>query len=393
MVRYLPAVSYQCFVSIANAAVQSDPLQQADAMQDLLERQPNTVVLRHAGILWVQTGKRHWAQQIGDCLGLLLSAFPRVWHLFNTIRQEKINLVHTNVTDSLEGALAAALAGVPHIWHIREKHASGHMILGRRFSCWLIERLSDLVICDSAPAREQFERYKDEDPDKYRLIHNAVPLEASPRPLLLWNDPQRLILKSLALNQLGILDIKAFRVGYVGLVSAANGFDELLDAFTLLRKRGLLMELLVTGCFADDVEAQRVKSKIEQAQLMDWVHFLGEPVDRAPVYEVLDLLVAPSLNPGRAEAVVEAMANGVPCIGVNAGAVAELIESHETGWLYPAGDAYALSGMIEELGGAFWKLETIRQNARRMVCERFNIESQIRMLQECYQSVIIRHQF
>jgi glycosyltransferase involved in cell wall biosynthesis len=68
------------------------------------------------------------------------------------------------------------------------------------------------------------------------------------------------------------------------------------------------------------------------------------------------------------------------------------VESGNTGLLYQPGDVYALAGLMEEMMSAFWKLETIRQNALRMVYERFNIETQIRILVECYQSILTRHQ-
>lgn len=386
MVANLPAESYQCFVSIARPG----PLRQ------LLDSYPNTVVLAHKRLQWVKHDRRNGLQRAGDCLALIVSAFPRVWYLFNTIRREKINMVHTNVTVSLEGAMAAALAGVPHIWHIRElfmeKSPKFHLVLGRRFSRWVIDRFSDQVICISKAVRDQFGRYLIEDPDKYRLIYNALPLENLP-PLLLWNDPQRAILKSLALVQLKLPETKVFRVGYIGRLSAGKGFHELLEAFALLKKRGLAIELLVAGSFVDEPYEQRIRGQIERNQLADSVRFLGYQQDLTPVYELLDLLVVPSVNEPFGRVVIEAMANGVPCIGADSGGIPEIIDNHDTGWLYPPGDIYALCGMIEELTGAFWKLETIRQNARRMVCQRFNIETQIRMLQECYQSVIIRHQF
>lgn len=386
IVANLPAETYQCFVSIARPG----------PLRELLDTYPNTQVLSHKRLQWVKHDPRNWLQRIGDCLALLFAAFPRTWQLFNTIRREKINLVHTNVTVSLEGALAAALAGVPHIWHIRElfmeKSPKFHMVLGRRLSRRIIDRLSDQVICISKAVRDQFGPYLEDDPDKYCLIYNAMELNNLPS-LLLWNDHQRAILKSLSLASLKVPDSQRFRVGYIGRLSAGKGFHELLEAFALLRKRELPIELLVAGSFVDEPYERRIRGIIQREGLADSVTFLGYQADLSPVYELLDLLVVPSVNEPFGRVVIEAMANGVPCIGANAGGIPEIIDNHDTGWLYPPGDIYALAGMIEELTGTFWKLETIRQNARRMVCERFNIETQIRMLRECYHSVMIRHQF
>lgn len=386
IVAHLPPESYQCFVSMARPG----------PLRDLLEGNPNTQVLSHQRLQWVKHDPRNWFQKIGDCLSLVVSAFPRVWFLFNTIRREKINLVHTNVTVSLEGALAAALAGVPHVWHIRElfmeKSPKFHMVLGRALSRRIIARFSDQVICISQAVRDQFGPCLEEDPDKYCLIYNAMTFQNLPS-LLLWNDHQRAIMKSLSLASLQVPEQDCFRIGYIGRLSAGKGLHELLAAFAILRQRGYALELLVAGSFVDKLYEERINLLVQQENLEDAVFFLGYQSDLNPLYEVLDLLVVPSVNEPFGRVVIEAMAHGVPCIGANAGGIPEIIEHEETGWLYPPGDVWALADIIEPLTGTFWKLETIRQNARRMVCERFNIETQIRMLQTCYQSATIRHQF
>jgi glycosyltransferase involved in cell wall biosynthesis len=137
----------------------------------------------------------------------------------------------------------------------------------------------------------------------------------------------------------------------------------------------------------------RIRERVAQDEdLKHTVRFLGYQDDLKPLYEVLDVLAVPSLNEPFGRVVIEAMANGVPCVAADSGGIPEIIDSGDTGILYPPGDVHALADILEELMTAFWKLETIRQNARRMVYERFNIESQVRILDECYQSVIARHQ-
>jgi L-malate glycosyltransferase len=353
------------------------------------------VVLSHKRLQWVKHDPRHGLQKIGDILNLLLAAVPRIWYLFNTIRREKINVVHTNSTVSLEGALAAALAGIPHIWHIRElfmeKSPKFHMVLGRRFSRWFIDRFSDEVICISDAVRRQFDIYLLEDPDKYRLIYNAMNLVPDD-PLFNINDPQRCLVRALSLKVLGLPETRVFRIGYIGRLSEGKGFHDLLEAFAQLRRRDIYAELLVAGNFVDEAYKARILATVENEGLGHTVRFLGYQEDLNPLYEVLDVLVVPSQNEPFGRVVIEAMANGVPCVASNSGGIPEIIDQGMTGLLYPPGDTAALAGMLEELMTAFWKLETIRQNARRMVYERFNIESQIRMLDECYQSVIARHQ-
>jgi glycosyltransferase involved in cell wall biosynthesis len=385
ILKHLPIERYQAYVSLAR----SGPL------EVLLRQIPHLTVLKHRRVQWVKHDPRSWLQQIGDIFALAVTALPRTWHLFNTIRREKINVVHTNSTVSLEGALAAALAGIPHIWHIRElfmeKSPKFHMVLGRKISRWIIQHFSDTVICISEAVRDQFGPYLEQNPDQFQVIHNALQLEEN-RPLLPQNDPQRVILRSLALSALNLADTRIFRVGYIGRLSEGKGFHELLDAIILLKQRDIDVEVVVAGNFVDEAYRQRITKAVRQAGLEEEIHFLGYQEDLTPLWEVMDVLVVPSRNEPFGRVIIEAMANGVPCIAANSGGIPEIIDQGMTGLLYPPGDAHALAGMIEELMVAFWKLETIRQNARRMVEDRFNIGKQIRTLDECYQSLIARYQ-
>jgi glycosyltransferase involved in cell wall biosynthesis len=150
--------------------------------------------------------------------------------------------------------------------------------------------------------------------------------------------------------------------------------------------------LLVAGNFVDEPYRERIEAAMAEECLRHTVRFFGYQEDLRPLYDVLDVLVVPSLNEPFGRVIIEAAAHGVPCIASNSGGIPEIIESGETGLLYPPGDVYALAGLMEELMTAFWKLETLRQNALRMVYERFNIEMQIRTLSECYQLILARHQ-
>jgi len=342
MVKHLPADRYRGYVSMAR----SGPL------EVLLRHYPQVVVTKHKRLQWVKHDPRSLLQQIGDIFALIATALPRTWHLFNTIRREKINVVHTNSTDSLEGALAAGLAGVPHIWHIRElfmeESPKFHMVLGRKISRWFIQHFSDTVICISEAVRNQFGPYLEEDPDQFQVIYNALELDEN-RPLLPQNDPQRIILRSLAPSALGLGDTRIFRVGYIGRLSEGIGFHELLDAVILLKQRDITVEVVVAGNFVDEAYQERITSTIQHAGLEEEIHFLGYQEDLAPLYEVIDVLAVPSLNEPFGRVIIEAMANGVPCIAANAGGIPEIIDQGMTGLLYPPGDAYALAAY-----GLYW---------------------------------------
>lgn len=389
IVRHLPAQAYARFVSLARPG----------PLENRLSDCPNTQVLRHKRLQWVKHDIRTWPQRVGDATMLLWSVFSRSWALFQTIRREKIQLVHTNSLVSLEGPLAAALARVPHVWHIRELFMEPspklHMVLGRWFSRQVIDRLSDSVLCISDAVRRQFGLYAEYDPQRYQVVLNAF--EGMPDPSsIVRSGPEFDRLRALCLKVLKVpvsdtLD-GVFRIGYIGRISEGKGLHELLEAVHLLRRERFSVELLIAGDFVDEAYRDYIGDLLERYALESGIHFLGRLDNLEPVYAAIDAVVVPSLNEPFGRVVIETMCQGIPCVATAAGGIPEIIEHGVTGLLYPPGEPETLAGCLRDLIESPWKRESLQENAGRMVLQRFTIEQQIRKLDECYQSVLIRHQ-
>jgi glycosyltransferase involved in cell wall biosynthesis len=388
IVRHLPP-AYRRFVSLAR----SGPLEAR------LAACPDTTVLHHRRVQWVKHDPRTWLRRIGDATILPLAAIWRAWLLAKVIRREKIDLVHTNSVVSLEGPLAAALTGVPHVWHIRElfmaRSPKFHLVLGRWLSCRIIDRFSDAVLCISEAVRQQFGPDVDIDP-RYRVIPNALEVAAPVfGTTLVPGGPDIARLRSLCLKVLGLPERDVFRIGYIGRLSEGKGFHELVEALHHLspgpHEGNPAVELVVAGDFVDDAYRQRIDDLLARYSLASTVRFLGQREDLEPVYAVIDVLAVPSANEAFGRVVIEAMRQGIPCVATAAGGIPEIIEPDVTGLLYPPGEPETLALRLRELMDSSWKRETLRENAGRMVSQRFTIETQIRMLDECYQSVLRHH--
>ncbi|MBV9832458.1 MAG: glycosyltransferase family 4 protein, partial [Marmoricola sp.] len=93
----------------------------------------------------------------------------------------------------------------------------------------------------------------------------------------------------------------------------------------------------------------------------DSVEVVGEVEDAHAYLESADVVVMPSDNPEPFGLVaIEAFARGRPVIGSDAGGLADIVEHGRTGWLYPAGDAEALAGLIAGL-----TRDAVREAGRR----------------------------
>jgi len=114
---------------------------------------------------------------------------------------------------------------------------------------------------------------------------------------------------------------------FVGGIMARKGVDILLEAWNRFRREQPDAVLLVLGSQAGRISHERAGFK---AQLADYlcriddlrarlddpasVRFLGEIEDPAPYYRMADAFAFPSRREGLPNAVLEAMASGLPCL-------------------------------------------------------------------------------
>ena len=102
----------------------------------------------------------HWPSS--TFTGQLAGLDERTDRLAEWLRSERIALVHTNTVVTLEGALAAARLGIPHLWHSRGLFDTGFppsYFSDLEFIFGVVDLLADGVICVSRTIREQTDAY------------------------------------------------------------------------------------------------------------------------------------------------------------------------------------------------------------------------------------------
>jgi len=107
--------------------------------------------------------------------------------------------------------------------------------------------------------------------------------------------------------------------------------------------------------------------------LQDRVRFLGRVNDVPRHLVEADIFVLPSLSEGISNALLEALAHGVPAIATDIPGNRDLIEDERTGLLVPAGDARVLSGALLRLAGDRALRESLGRAGRRLVEDRFDL--------------------
>ena len=103
------------------------------------------------------------------------------------------------------------------------------------------------------------------------------------------------------------------------------------------------MRLVVVG---DGALRAQFEQLLRDAGALDLAWFAGDRSDVADVMRGLDCFVLPSLAEGISNAILEAMASGLPIVATRVGGNAELIEEGMTGRIVPRADHAALASEI-----------------------------------------------
>ena len=115
---------------------------------------------------------------------------------------------------------------------------------------------------------------------------------------------------------------------------------------------------------------------MERLRLDDRVHLAGFREDIGALYGAADLLVHPSRREGAPNAILEAMAAGLPVVATAIPSARELL-GEDAGCLVPPEDAPALATALAELLADAPRRARLGEAARRRAEERFSREASI----------------
>jgi glycosyltransferase involved in cell wall biosynthesis len=104
-------------------------------------------------------------------------------------------------------------------------------------------------------------------------------------------------------------------------------------------------------------------------------------------YSLMDVFVHPSLRDGMPNAVLEAMACGIPVIATPVGGVPDVIQDGKNGILTDINDPGILAAKMMDLLTDPDKRKTLGVNARESVLERFTPEKELEANLSVYRSL------
>ena len=142
-------------------------------------------------------------------------------------------------------------------------------------------------------------------------------------------------------RQLG-LPTEAPLVGIVATLRSWKGHRFLIEAFA-----GDALPVAHLVIVGDGPQLDALTAQVAQSGLQDRVHLVGNHSDVVPWLQALDVFVLPSYaNEGVPQALMQAMACGLPCITTNVGAIPELAQHEVTALVVPPQDVKALQNSL-----------------------------------------------
>lgn len=304
--------------------------------------------------------------------------FPKaIWKIRSLLKKENIQLVHTNSLHNLYGLPAAKLAGLPHVWHVREIVLQYNWL--RFIELALARRFSDRVIVTSNAVGEMFANGKRALPAHIRKISNSIDTE--------FYHPQN--------DGSSVYDdLKIPRgtplVGLVCRLDHWKGVDIFLEAAARCRKNFPDARFLVVGGAIEgrEAHADAMKRLADQLGLNGAVYFTDwryQPEDMPRVHAALSVLVLASSWPEPFGLVLlEAMATGKPVVATNHGGPVEICRDGETALLVPPRDPERMAQAILALLGDQERARAMGAAGRRRVEEMFTRGRAMKTLENLY---------
>lgn len=278
--------------------------------------------------------------------------------------QNRPELVHLNTGHLLDGALAAAHAGIPVFWHIHSPFEvdfscySGFM--GEEGYAWILSSLGSGVVAVSKDIRDSLAAHVPA--ERLFVVHNGVDEADLERRSSLGGDIR---------SELG-LPAEARLVIGIGRISAQKDFATFARVAERVAMTHRDVYFLIAGPPESREHADELARQIASCHLEGRVFALGARSDVPSLLRQSDLFLSTAIFEGHPLTTLEAMALRKPVVAMACVGLRECVADGVDGLLAPLGDvegtAKAVTRVLDDDGLA----RRLREAARQTVEARFS---------------------
>jgi glycosyltransferase involved in cell wall biosynthesis len=302
-----------------------------------------------------------------------LAYLPRyALRLSRRIRALDADVVHTNsLKAALYAGLAAQLARVPAVWHIRDRIARDYLPA----SAVLLVRTASRILPTAIVANSRATFKTLPHPRNGQVLYNPVVYDG--------------------VGEIGAPPTRTrdeVTVGIVGRLAPWKGQHVFLDGFAeAFRGTNVRGRVIGSALFGEDEYAASLPQRAARLGISSQIDFRGFRADVWKELDGLDVLVHCSVTPEPfGQVVLEGMAAGLAVVASAAGGPAEVITSGVDGILTPPGDVGELAGALRRLHDD-WGLRAQLGAAAQERSRDFTPERSAQQLLAVYRGILKQH--
>jgi glycosyltransferase involved in cell wall biosynthesis len=301
-----------------------------------------------------------------------------IFGLKKIIRERNVRILHSNTPRAaFIGGLAARMAGIPSVVHVRDIYLSP---FSHPLKAWLLNVLSDVIVAVSSATRESIVASSRVPKDKVRVVYNGVDVESLVHRSYMDMRKQFSVQKDAPL------------IGCFGLLDPAKGQEVLIEAAALIKETLPSLRALIVGDTLLEKQRNYQKKLVNLATemgLSETIIFTGFRNDVFDIMKALDVLVHPAIYPEPfPRTLLEASALERAIVATRTGGIPELLDDGVSSLLVPPSDPAALARAVLLLLKDRDKARTLAVSARKKVEDNFSLDRHVEGITRIYRELL-----
>jgi len=279
--------------------------------------------------------------------------------IIRVVKEENIDVIHVHDSTALTLSLFS-LKFLPKLKLVysrkRNNKVKSNYLKKRKYNHPGITK----IICVSQAVKDVLLPVL-KDPDKAIVIYDGIDVQKFSNPAIITNIRSEFRLKP-----------DSIIIGNIAGLTRQKDLFTFLDTAELVLKdtnKDINFVLVGEGPLESELKDYSIKLGIS-----DRVYFAGFRRDIPSILAQFDIFLLSSETEGLPLSVMEAFAAKVPVVATSAGGTGEAVINRETGMISPVKDAQALASNALEVINAPHLAEDMKNNAFRLVNEKFTLE-------------------